>query len=120
MSRSGPQRLSFCSGSAGFALLVRLLATPEVDLGFRMEECSVQQLGQHRISRAQLLRYGTAPDGHGSHVYQVTAECSEFHGDAVLKMHDSDKEVTLCIAPPCAMSRVATKSSCCSWLTSLL
>ena len=108
--RSGPQLLSFCSESAGFALLVRLLATPEVDLGFRMDECSVKQLGQYSISEVQLLRYGTAAHGHGSHVYKVTAKSTEFHGDAVLKLHDSNKEVTLCIAPPWAMSTDHTSS----------
>ena len=46
--RSGPQLLSFCSESAGFALLVRLLATPEVALGFQVDECSVKRLGRYK------------------------------------------------------------------------
>lgn len=116
--RSGPQLLSFCSESAGFSLLVRLLNTPEVDLGFQMDECSVKQLGQYSISEAQLLRYGTAPHGHGSHVYQVTAKSTEYHGDAVLKLHNSDKEVTLCIAPPGQCQ--VTRPPCCGDQITLL
>ena len=113
VSRWGPEWLSFCPESAGFALLVRLLATPEADLGFKDHEYSVKQLGQYSISEARLLCYGTAPQGHGSHVYQVTASTTESLCDAVLKLHDSDTEVNLCTAPPCAMSRVVMGYTCC-------
>ena len=118
VSRSGRELLSFSSESAGLALLVRLLATPEVDLGFQMDECSIQQLGQYSISEARLLRYGTAPDGHGSHVYQVTAKSTmaEFHGDAVLKLHNSDKEVTLCMCTSLFNVKGGNKFPCCAAL----
>lgn len=94
VSRSGQQLLSFCPQSPGFTLLVQLLATPEGDLGFRLPaEPSIPQLGQFSISELQLQCYGTAPEGHGSHVYQVTAEGTQRHGSAILKAHDSGKEV---------------------------
>ena len=105
---SGPEWLSFCPESAGFALLVRLLATPEAALGFKELKCSVKELGPYSISEAQLLCYGTAPQGHGSLVYQVTASSTESHCEAVLKLHDSDTEVNLC-----AMLRVVMGYACC-------
>ena len=116
VSRSGQELLSFCAQSRGFTLLLRLLATPEVDLGFRLPpEPHMNQLGQYAIRKLKLLAYGTAPSGHGSHVYQVSAErtaadaaaagsqsvqstdvqlpADAWHGPAILKLHNSEKEV---------------------------
>lgn len=94
VARSGQQPLSFCPQSSGFMLLVQLLATPEVALGFSPQAVpAIAELGEYSISEVVLMRRGTAPHGHGSHVYQVTASGPKWQGPAILKLHDSEKEV---------------------------
>ena len=94
VARSGLQPLSFCPQSSGFMLLVQLLATSEVALGFSPQAMpATAQLGKYSISELLLMRRGTAPLGHGSHTYQVTAGGPAWQGPAILMLHNSEKEV---------------------------
>ena len=90
VSRTGQLQFSVDASSAGFRMLVRVLATPKADLGFMSPDLpNLPSLGAHQIKDISLIQRGSAPEGRSSYVFKAKFDGKE----AVLKLNRSGAEV---------------------------
>ena len=91
MTCTGPVPFSVSpAGNAGFGLLVRVLATPMVDLGYLPPELpGLESIGDYQLDNWQLLRQGSKDS---SFVYVVYLHGAK-SGRGVVKLNRKTTEV---------------------------
>jgi hypothetical protein len=99
VSTTGQMSFSVSLESEGFKTLLRLLATPMFQLGFRKAPSPhLPRLGLWSLDNMTLLCHGTAGGGRNSFVFSVDASLSSGANDeltpAILKLNRSPFEVT--------------------------
>jgi hypothetical protein len=92
VQRTGPQPFSIHHDSPGFRLVLQVLASPPIALGFQ-QLCSPSiktMTTQYRIQKLTQVHRGTAPQGCSSIVYEALITGL---GKCILKLNQSSKEV---------------------------